>query len=116
MLLREDRIYPCQFISIMLSELVSTTLEVKHGDLQPTTDHHHFFVTVGNLPKRYIRNVPLPRVPQGQSTRQSQVLPNTIPHYYEDAYAIPTYKDTCRIEERLATANSPQWQPIAINS
>jgi hypothetical protein len=44
-LLHEDRTYPCQFISIMLSELVSTTVEVKNGDLQPTTDHHHFFVT-----------------------------------------------------------------------
>ena len=71
---------------------------------------------VGNLPKGYIHNVPLPRVPRGQSTRQSQVLPNMIPHYYEDAYAIPTYKDTCRIEERVATANSPQWKPIAINT
>jgi hypothetical protein len=71
---------------------------------------------VGNLPKGYIRNVPLPQVPQGQSTRQSQLLPNTIPHYYEDAYAILTYKDTCRIEERVATANSVQWQPIAINT
>ncbi len=71
---------------------------------------------VGNLPKGYIRNVPLPRVPQGQSTRQSQVLPNKIPHYYEDAYASSTYKDTCRIEERVATANSPQWQPITINT
>jgi hypothetical protein len=35
---------------------------------------------VGNLPKGYIRNVPLPRVPRQQSIRQSQVLPNTIPH------------------------------------
>ncbi len=46
MLLHEDRTYSCQFISIMLSELVSTlTVEVKHGDSQPTTDHHHFFFT-----------------------------------------------------------------------
>jgi hypothetical protein len=51
-LLHEDRTYPCQFISIMLSELVSTTVEVKHGDLQPTTDHHHFFITTcGPQPK-----------------------------------------------------------------
>jgi hypothetical protein len=41
-LLHEDRTYPCQFISIMLLELVSTTAEVKHGDSQLTTDHHHF--------------------------------------------------------------------------
>jgi hypothetical protein len=26
----------------MLAELVSTTVEVKHGDSQPTTDHHYF--------------------------------------------------------------------------
>ncbi len=71
---------------------------------------------VGNLPKGYIHNVPLPRVPQGQSARQSQVLPNTIPHYYEDTYAIHRYNETRRIEERVATANSPQWQPITINT
>ncbi len=52
MLLREDRTYLCQFISIMLLELVSTTVEVKHGDLQLTTDHHHFFFTTcGPQPK-----------------------------------------------------------------
>jgi hypothetical protein len=52
-LLREDRTYPCQFIPIMLSELVSTTVEVKHGDLQLTTDHHHYFfvTTCGPQPK-----------------------------------------------------------------
>jgi hypothetical protein len=51
-LLREDRTYPCQFIPIMLSELVSTTVEVKHGDSQLTTDHHHLFVTTcGPQPK-----------------------------------------------------------------
>jgi hypothetical protein len=47
---------------------------------------------VGNLPKGYIRNVPLPQVPHGQSTRQSQVLPNMIPHYYEDALQFPHTK------------------------
>jgi hypothetical protein len=71
---------------------------------------------VGNPPKGYIRNVPLPRVPQEQSTRQSQVLPDTIPHYSEDMYMIPTYKGTCRTGERIAKANSPPWQPIAINT
>jgi hypothetical protein len=71
---------------------------------------------VGNLPKGYIRNVPLPRVPQKQSTRQARVLPDTIPHYYEDTYTIPKYKGTCRIGERIAEANSPPWQPIAINT
>jgi hypothetical protein len=64
--------------------------------------------TVGNLPEGYIRNVRLPRVPRDQSTFQSRVPHvHTIPHYYEDTYGIPTYKDTCRIGERVATANSP---------
>jgi hypothetical protein len=71
---------------------------------------------VGNLPKRYIRNVPLPRVSQEQSTRQSRVLPDTIPHNSEDTYTIPPYKGTCRIGERIAKANSPPWQPITINT
>jgi hypothetical protein len=71
---------------------------------------------VGNLPKGYICNVPLPRVPQEWSTRQSRVLPDRIPHYSEDTYMIPTYKGTCRIGERIAKANSPPWQPIAINT
>jgi len=46
---------------------------------------------VGNLPKGYIHNVPLPRVPQDQSTFQSRVPPirHTLPCYYEDTYAIP---------------------------
>jgi hypothetical protein len=71
---------------------------------------------VGNLPKGYIRNVPLPRVPEEQSTRQSQVLPDRIPHYSEDTFMIPTYKGTFRIGERIAKANSPPWQPITINT
>ncbi len=72
---------------------------------------------VGNLPEGYIRNVPLPRVPRGQSTFQSRVPHlHTMPHYYEDTYGIPTYKDTCRIGERVARANSPRWQSIAINT
>ncbi len=72
---------------------------------------------VGNLPEGYIRNVPLPRVPQDQSNFQSRVPhAHTIPHYYEDTYGIPTYIDTCRIGERVATANSPRWQSLAINT
>ncbi len=60
---------------------------------------------VGNLPEGYIHNVPLPQVPQGQSTFQSRVPHlHTISHYYEDTYGMPTYKDTW---ERIATANSP---------
>jgi hypothetical protein len=70
---------------------------------------------VGNLPKGCIRNVPLPRVPQDQSTFQSRVPPvHTIPSYYEDMHAIPMYNSTCRSGERVATANSPQWQSLAI--
>jgi hypothetical protein len=42
--------------------------------------------------------------------------PLVLPRATRHAYAIPTYKDTCRIEERVATANSPQWQPIAIDT
>ncbi len=33
--------------------------------------HWYAKINVGNLPKGYIRNVPLPRVPREQSTRQS---------------------------------------------
>jgi hypothetical protein len=72
---------------------------------------------VGNLPEGYMRNVPLPRVPRDQSTFQSRVPPvHTIPVYYEETHVIPKYNSTCRIGERVATANSPQWQPIAINT
>jgi hypothetical protein len=72
---------------------------------------------VGNLPEGYIRNVPLPRVPRDQSTFQSRVPHvRAIPVYNEETHVIPTYNSTCRIGERVATANSPQWQPIAINT
>ena len=58
---------------------------------------------VGNLPKGYIQNVPLPRVPRDQSTFQSRVPPvHTIPRYYKKAHVIPTYNSTCRIGERVA--------------
>ncbi len=59
---------------------------------------------VGNLPKGYIRNVPLPRVPRDQSTFQSRVPPvrHTLPRYYKDTHAIPMYSDTYRIGERVA--------------
>ncbi len=99
-----------------LKAVTATVTEMEMMTATTTIMKTKVTASVGNLPKGYIFNVPLPRVPRGQSTRQSQVLPNTIPHYYEDVYAIPTYKDTCRIEERVATANSPQWQLIAINT
>ena len=72
---------------------------------------------VGNLPEGYIRNVPLPQVPQDQSTFQSRVPPvHTIPGYCKDMDVIPTYNSTCRSGERIATANSPRWQSLAINT
>jgi len=72
---------------------------------------------VGNLSEGYKRNVPLPRVPRDQSTFQSRVPPvHAIPVYYEEKHVISTYNSTCRIGERVATANPPQWQPIAINT
>jgi hypothetical protein len=72
---------------------------------------------LGNLPEGYIQNVPLPRVPRDQSTFQSRVHPvHTIPGYYEDMHVIPTYNSTCRTGERVATANSPQWQSLTINT
>jgi hypothetical protein len=72
---------------------------------------------VGNLPEGYIHDVPLPRVPQDQSTFQSRVPPvHTIPGYYKDMYVIPMYNGTCRIGERVALANSSRWQPLAINT
>jgi hypothetical protein len=72
---------------------------------------------VGNLPEGYIRNVPPPQVPRDQSTFQSRVPPvHTIPGYCEDMDVIPTYNSACRSGERVATANSPRWQPLAINT
>ena len=72
---------------------------------------------VGNLPEGYIGNVPLPRVPRDQSTFQSRVPPvHAIPVYYKEKHVIPTYNSTCRIGERVATANSPQWQPVDVNT
>jgi len=74
-------------------------------------------ISVGNLPKGYIRDVPLPQVPWDQSTFQSRVPPvHALPVYYKGMHAITMYHSTCRIGERVATANSPQWQPIAINT
>ena len=74
-------------------------------------------IFVGNLLEGYIRNVPLPRVPWDQSTFQSRMpTVHTIPGYYKDIHVIPTYNSTCRIGERVATPNSPQWQSLAINT
>ena len=47
-------------------------------------------LAVGTLPQGYIRNVPLPRVPRGQSAK-SHIQVTTIPDYYETPYVVPTY-------------------------
>jgi hypothetical protein len=69
---------------------------------------------VGTLPKGYIRNVPLPRVPESQRAECHQVL--KIPDYYEDSYVGPTYNTTCRLVESAAYVFSPAWHAIAINT
>ncbi len=71
--------------------------------------------TVGTLPQGCIHNVPLPRVPQRQSTTtRSQVY--TIPDYYEVPYVVPTYTTPPSIVESAAYAFSPAWHAIAINT
>ena len=75
---------------------------------------------VGTLPQGYIRNVPLPRVPRGQSakshTQVIQYLGNgtrypvtTIPDYYETPYVVPTYVSPRSLVESAAYAFSPAW-------
>ncbi len=69
---------------------------------------------VGTLPKGYIRNVPLPRLPLWQSPR-SQVR-HRIPDYHELPYVASTYTSPCSIVKSLAYAFSPAWHTIAINT
>jgi hypothetical protein len=69
---------------------------------------------VGTLPKGYVRNVPLPRVPLCQSAMAHQV--HTVPDYYDDPYGVPTYGIPRSIVERAACAFSPAWHAIAINT
>ncbi len=69
---------------------------------------------VGTLPKGYVHNVPLPRVPIQQSPT-SQVW-HTIPDYYAVLYIAPTYASPCSIVESAAYAFSPSWQAISINT
>ena len=64
--------------------------------------------TVGTLPEGYVRILPLPRVPNKQST--------TVPGYYEDQYVVPTYISPRSIVESAAFAFSPAWHAIAINT
>ena len=44
-------------------------------------------VHVGTLPKGYVRNVLLPRVPKVQRARSHP--DTTIPDYYKDTYIVP---------------------------
>jgi hypothetical protein len=69
---------------------------------------------IGTLPKGYVRNVPLPRVPVHQSAPAHQV--QAIPDYYEDPYRVPTYGIPRSIVERAAYAFSPARHAVAINT
>ena len=70
---------------------------------------------VGTLPQGYIRKVPLPRVPRGQSAK-SHIQVTTIPDYYETPYVVPTYDSPRSLVESAAYAFSPAWHAIAINT
>jgi hypothetical protein len=73
---------------------------------------------VGTLPKWYIRNVPLPRVPillQSTSSETRHQV-HTIPDYYEGTYVVPMYNSPRSIVKRAAFAFSPAWHDIAINN
>jgi hypothetical protein len=69
---------------------------------------------VGTLPKGYVCNVPLPKVPVCQSAPAHQV--QAIPDYYDDPYGVPTYSIPRIIVERVAYVFSPAWHAIAINT
>jgi hypothetical protein len=69
---------------------------------------------VGTLPRGYVRNVPLPRVPLRQNTTTSQV--HTIPNYYKVLFVVPMYTTPCSTVESAAYAFSPAWHAIAINT
>ncbi len=70
--------------------------------------------TVGTLPKGYVPNVALPRVPLRQSAQSRQV--RKIPDYYDAPYVVPTYDTPCSLVESAAYAFSPAWHTIAINT
>ncbi len=71
--------------------------------------------SAGTLPKGYVRNVPLPRVPLLQSTSTAQVQ-HMIPDYYKLLYVVPTHTSPRSIVESAAYAYSPAWHAIAINT
>jgi len=70
---------------------------------------------VGTLPQGYIRKVPLPRVPRGQSAK-SHIQVTTIPDYSETPYVAPTYDSPRSLVESAAYAFSPAWHTNAINT
>ncbi len=101
-----------------LAQIVTNTHET--GNAASTTSNlssglngAHCFV-VGTLPKCYVRNVPLPRVPKTQRARSHQ--DTIIPDYYKNPYLIPTYDSPRSIVESAAYAFSPTWHAIAINT
>jgi hypothetical protein len=60
---------------------------------------------VGTLPKGYVHNVPLPRVPIQQSpTSQVLQVQHTIPDYYKLSYVDPTYDSPHSIVESAVYA------------
>ncbi len=68
---------------------------------------------VGTLPKGYVHNVPLHRLPQVQTTQSHQAT--KIPDYYGDICLVPTYNSPRSIVESAAFAVSPAWQAHAMN-
>ncbi len=72
---------------------------------------------VETLPKGYIHNVPLPRVPILQNTSsETRHQVHTIPDYYKGTYIVSMYNSPHSIVERAAFAFSPAWHAIAINN
>ena len=74
--------------------------------------------SVGTLPQGYIRNVPLPRVPRGQSATTHRTVPTIpiVPDYYATPYVVSTYVSPRRIDKSATYAFTPAWQTIAINT
>jgi hypothetical protein len=79
------------------------------------SDDYPVAAPVVSLPKGYIRNVPLHRVPRVQSAK-SRVQVHGIPDYYKTTYTVPTYISPCSRVESAAYAFSPTRHAIAINN
>ena len=69
---------------------------------------------VGTLPKGYVRNVPLPRVPKVQRARSHPVT--MIPDYYKETYIVPTQDIPCSLAGDATYAPPQAWHAIAINT